>query len=121
MVIYGAGAIGGVIGAHLHASRTPTTLVARGAHLAAMREHGLVLDTADGRQVHRIPVAANASEIEWTDDTVVLLCVKSQQTADASTTFGRMRLRTHRSRRRRTGSPTSRRFCVGSPGRTRCA
>lgn len=83
MVIYGAGAIGGVIGAHLHASRTPTTLVARGAHLAAMREHGLVLDTADGRQVHRIPVAANASEIEWTDDTVVLLCVKSQQTADA--------------------------------------
>ncbi|MGC4934532.1 ketopantoate reductase family protein [Gordonia sp. DT30] len=82
-VIYGAGAIGGVVGAHLHASGIPTTLVARGAHLAAMREHGLVLDTAGGRHAHRIPLAANASEVEWTEDTVVLLTVKSQQTAAA--------------------------------------
>ena len=82
-VIYGAGAIGGVIGAHLALSGADTTLVARGEHLRAMREHGLVLDTADGRQSDSTALASNASEVGWDDDTVVLLAVKSQQTAAA--------------------------------------
>ena len=82
-VIYGAGAIGGVIGAHLALSGADTTLVARGEHLRAMREHGLVLDTADGRQSVSTALASNASEVGWDDDTVVLLAVKSQQTAAA--------------------------------------
>ncbi len=83
VVVYGAGAVGGAIGAELFRSGTPTTLVARGAHLQAIRDHGLILDTADGRHTLPIPSAASAAEIEWTDDTVVLLCVKSQQTATA--------------------------------------
>lgn len=82
-VIYGAGAIGGVIGAHLALSGAETTLVARGEHLRAMREHGLVLDTADGRQSVSTALASNASEVNWGDDAVVLLAVKSQQTAAA--------------------------------------
>lgn len=82
-VIYGAGAIGGVIGAHLALSGAETTLVARGEHLRAMREHGLVLDTADGRQSVSTALASNASEVNWDDDAVVLLAVKSQQTAAA--------------------------------------
>jgi len=83
-VIYGAGAVGGVIGGHLHRAGIPTTLVARGAHLAAMREQGgLVLDTEAGRVTLDVPLAGGAAEVEWTDDTVVLLCVKSQQTAAA--------------------------------------
>lgn len=48
-VIYGAGAVGGVIGAHLALAGVPTTLVARGAHLQAIRDHGLLLDTAGHR------------------------------------------------------------------------
>ena len=43
-MVYGAGAVGGVIGAHLHLAGLPTTLVARGDHLHAIREHGLQLD-----------------------------------------------------------------------------
>lgn len=82
-VIYGAGAIGGVIGAHLALSGAETTLVARGEHLRAMREHGLVLDTADGRRSVSTALASNASEVNWGDDAVVLLAVKSQQTAAA--------------------------------------
>ncbi|MGC5258255.1 ketopantoate reductase family protein [Gordonia sp. DT218] len=82
-VIYGAGAVGGVIGSHLFHSGSPTTVVARGAHLQAIRDRGLVLDTADGRISQMITAAANASEVEWTDDSVVFLCVKSQQTAAA--------------------------------------
>jgi 2-dehydropantoate 2-reductase len=39
--IYGAGAIGGLLGARLAKSGEDVTLIARGPHLAAMREHGL--------------------------------------------------------------------------------
>jgi 2-dehydropantoate 2-reductase len=44
-VVYGAGAVGGVIGARLHLAGLPTTLVARGAHLERIGADGLVLDT----------------------------------------------------------------------------
>jgi len=82
-VIYGAGAVGGVIGGNLHKAGVDTTLVARGEHLAAMRRDGLTLDTAEGPLRLEIPVAADASEVGWRDDSVVLLCVKGQQTAAA--------------------------------------
>jgi 2-dehydropantoate 2-reductase len=74
-VVLGAGAVGGVIGGHLHLAGLPVTLVARGAHLAAIREGGLRLDTGGG--MHRIvaPATDTAAEVEWTDDTVVLLAV----------------------------------------------
>ncbi len=82
-VVYGAGAVGGVIGGHLHLAGLPVTLVARGAHLEAIRAGGLVLDAGDGR--HRIdaPATDTAAEVEWTDDTVVILAVKSHQAAVA--------------------------------------
>jgi 2-dehydropantoate 2-reductase len=82
-VIYGAGAVGGVIGARLHLAGLPTTLVARGEHLARIRADGLVLDAGDGRHSVKAPATDTAAEIEWTDDTVVLLTVKSHQTAAA--------------------------------------
>ena len=82
-VVYGAGAVGGVIGGHLHLAGSPVTLVARGAHLEAIRSGGLVLDAGDGR--HRIdaPATDTAAEVAWTDDTVVVLAVKSHQAAVA--------------------------------------
>jgi 2-dehydropantoate 2-reductase len=82
-VAYGAGAVGGVIGARLHLAGSPVTLVARGEHLAAIRADGLLLDAGDGR--HRIdaPATDTAADVAWTDDTVVLLAVKSHQAAGA--------------------------------------
>jgi len=82
-VIYGAGAVGGVIGGHLHLAGLDVALVARGAHLAAIRSAGLVLDTGGGR--HRIdaPATDTAADLDWTDDTVVVLAVKSHQAAVA--------------------------------------
>jgi 2-dehydropantoate 2-reductase len=82
-VVYGAGAVGGVIGANLHRAGVEVTLVARGEHLAALRSRGLRLDTPDGSERLRIPAVGGAGEVAWTDDTVVLLTVKSQQTQDA--------------------------------------
>jgi 2-dehydropantoate 2-reductase len=43
IAIYGAGAIGGLMGAHLARVGEEVTLIARGAHLAAMRQNGLVV------------------------------------------------------------------------------
>jgi 2-dehydropantoate 2-reductase len=74
-VVYGAGAVGGVIGGHLHLAGLPVTLVARGAHLAAIRADGLVLDAGDGRHVIDAPATDTAAEVAWTGDTVVILAV----------------------------------------------
>lgn len=82
-VVYGAGAVGGVIGARLHLAGLPTTLVARGAHLERIRASGLVLDTHDGRVAARAEATDTASGVAWTPDTVVLLTVKSHQTQAA--------------------------------------
>jgi len=82
-VVYGAGAVGGVIGGQLHRAGLGVTLVARGEHLRRLRAEGLVLDTHAGRYVVAAPATDKASEVEWTEDTVVLLTVKSQQTSAA--------------------------------------
>ena len=82
-VVYGAGAVGGVIGARLHLAGLPTTLIARGAHLERIGAGGLVLDTEEGRLVAEAPATDTAAKVEWTDDTAVLLTVKSHQTQAA--------------------------------------
>ena len=82
-VVYGAGAVGGVIGGHLSLAGRQVTLVARGAHLAAIREGGLRLDTGAGMRVIVAPATDSAAEIDWSPDTVVVLAVKSHQAAEA--------------------------------------
>lgn len=83
IVVLGAGAVGGVIGGHLHRAGVDPTLIARGEHLRRIRADGLLLETPVA--THRLDVraAGGAAEVTWTDDTVVLLTVKSQQTAAA--------------------------------------
>jgi 2-dehydropantoate 2-reductase len=80
-VVYGAGAVGGVIGAHLFQNGHDVTLIARGAHHDAIREHGLRLDTPDESVTLPIPVAARPAEVKFSD--VVLLAMKTQDTAPA--------------------------------------
>lgn len=82
-VVYGAGAVGGVIGGRLALTGHAVTLVARGAHLDAIRAGGLVLDAGDGRHRVDAPATDTAAEVGWTDDTVVLLTVKSHQAGAA--------------------------------------
>jgi 2-dehydropantoate 2-reductase len=82
-VVYGAGAVGGVIGGRLALADRAVTLVARGDHLAAIRDRGLTLDAGDGRHRIAAPATDTAAEVGWTDDTVVLLAVKSHQTGAA--------------------------------------
>lgn len=82
-VIYGAGAIGGGVGARLHQHGFDVTLIARGAHLEMMQREGLRV-RAPGEDV-RVPVTAvgHPSEIEWRGDEAVILTMKTQDTAAA--------------------------------------
>jgi 2-dehydropantoate 2-reductase len=57
LVIFGAGAIGGVIRARAFQSGHDVTLIARGAHLEAIRDNGLRLETPDETAVLPVPAA----------------------------------------------------------------
>jgi len=56
--VYGAGAIGGYLGAQLALSGADVTLIARGPHLAAMKEHGVRLQS-DGEERVAHPVCTD--------------------------------------------------------------
>jgi len=82
-IIFGAGAIGGAIGAKLFDHGHDVVLIARGEHRRAVERHGLVLASPDGETTLRIPVVGDPREIEFTDDDVVVLAVKGQDTLAA--------------------------------------
>jgi 2-dehydropantoate 2-reductase len=84
-VIFGAGAIGGAVGARLHQSGHAVTLIARGAHLEAIRRDGLTLLTPVERVVLPLPAVGEPSRVDWSGEEVVLLATKSQDTLAALT------------------------------------
>jgi len=81
IIVVGAGAVGGVVAANLAMAGTPVVAVARGEHARVMRESGLRYESPSGTRVVELPVATAIGEIEFTDDDVILLGVKSQDTA----------------------------------------
>jgi 2-dehydropantoate 2-reductase len=82
-IVYGAGAVGGVLGARLAAANHPVVLIARGAHLAAIQANGLRLLSPESDETHRVHAVADPSEVEWQPDDVVLLAMKSMDTVAA--------------------------------------
>ena len=80
-IVYGAGAVGGVIAARLHLGGQDVQVVARGAHLEAIRRTGLRLVTSDDESVVPVPAAASLADLDVGSDTAVLVAVKSHQTA----------------------------------------
>ncbi|WP_347312531.1 2-dehydropantoate 2-reductase [Defluviimonas sp. SAOS-178_SWC] len=71
--IFGAGAIGGYLGAKLAASGADVSLVARGAHLDAIRTKGLTL-IEDGQETcHKVRASADPSELGRQDYVILTL------------------------------------------------
>ncbi len=83
IIVYGAGAIGGVIGASLALRGQSVSLVARGAHLDTIQRRGLELHTADGR--HTVPLEAveDPADLAIAPGDVVILAVKTQDSGAA--------------------------------------
>jgi 2-dehydropantoate 2-reductase len=71
--VYGAGAIGGLLGARLARAGVEVGLVARGPHLAAMRERGLTLQAEDGSFTVHPTATADPAELGPQDCVIVAL------------------------------------------------
>lgn len=71
--IYGAGAIGGYLGALLAEAGCEVTLIARGPHLAAMRENGLTLKIGDSEKRMNIRCTDDPSEAGPQDYVILTL------------------------------------------------
>jgi len=79
IAIMGAGGTGGYYGAYLAQADNNVTFIARGAHLAALRKHGLRLQGSRGN-IHIQPAQATDRPADIGPVDVVLFCVKLYDT-----------------------------------------
>ena len=75
IAVIGAGGVGGAFGAALAKAGADVTFVARGAHLAAMRENGLKIEGGRG-ETHIVPTQATDDPATIGPVDFVLFCVK---------------------------------------------
>ena len=87
IAIYGAGAIGGYLGVQLSQAGHDVTLIARGAHLKAMRENGLKL-LIDGEEWVSTKFFCTDDPAEAGPQDYVIVTLKSHQAYDAAARFG---------------------------------
>src|SRR3981081_3431792 len=75
VAVVGAGGVGGGFGAALARAGAAVTFIARGAHLAAMKNHGLKVQGGRG-ETHLVPTRATDNPAEIGEVDIVLFCVK---------------------------------------------
>lgn len=81
IAVYGAGGVGGYFGGRLADSGVDVHLVARGRHLAAIRDKGLRVRSVHGDFAVTVPATDDPAEIGPCD--YVLFCVKTYDTGSA--------------------------------------
>ena len=82
LCIYGAGAVGGLMAAWLARAGHDVSVVARGAHLEAIKRAGLRVRSGD--EVHSFSVRATASARELEPQDYVLVAVKAQSLTEVA-------------------------------------
>lgn len=83
IIVYGVGAVGGVIAAALALKGQEVVGIARGRMLEAIREKGLRLRGPETDETVRLECVAAPSEIAFRPDDAILLCMKTQDTEAA--------------------------------------
>lgn len=84
VIVFGVGAIGGVIAASLSLEGREVVGIARGKMLDAIRSSGgLTLVSNRGREKIALPCVATPDEIDWRPDDVIVLTMKSHDTDHA--------------------------------------
>jgi len=84
--VYGAGAVGGVIAAWLARAGHEVSVVARGAHLTAIRSGGLRIVSAQGESTVRIAADSDPSRLGPQD--YVIVAVKGQSLPEVAAGIG---------------------------------
>src|SRR3954463_5699696 len=84
IAVMGSGGVGGFYGGRLAHAGYDVHFVARGSHLAAMREHGLTIENKDQGDIHvaRVNVTEDPASIGVAD--VVIIAVKLKDTGAAA-------------------------------------
>jgi 2-dehydropantoate 2-reductase len=82
IAVFGTGGAGGYFGAQLARAGEDVTFIARGEHLRAIREHGLILETPKGEICVRSAATDDPAEAGPAD--AVLVGVKTWQVLDAA-------------------------------------
>ena len=81
-IIYGAGAVGSLVGGLLAESGAEVVLVARDAQAEAVNQRGLTIRSKRGdRQVTKLTAVTSPAHLTPREGDLVLLTVKSPQTA----------------------------------------
>ncbi len=83
VIIYGTGAIGGVVGGCLARAGSNVLLIGRPNQVKAINEKGLRLVTPDKTWTLRIPAVTAPEQIKFGEDDVVFFSVKGQNTEGA--------------------------------------
>lgn len=86
VAVFGAGAIGAYYGKRLADGGAAVTLIARGAHLEALRRNGLTIVEPEGTSTTQLDATDDPREVGPVD--VVLFCVKSYDTDTAAAALG---------------------------------
>lgn len=80
--IFGAGGVGGYLGARLATAGHEVHLIARGEHLAALQSEGVHVESVFGNTAVELPATDDPANIGSCD--YVLFCVKAYDTRDAA-------------------------------------
>jgi 2-dehydropantoate 2-reductase len=86
IAVYGAGGVGGYFGGRLAQAGADVHLIARGAHLEALRTQGLRVRSVKGDFAVRVPATDDPADIGPCD--YVLFCVKAFDTEPAAARLG---------------------------------
>ena len=89
IAIAGAGAVGSVIAAYLSRGGNQISVLVRGAHLAAIREHGLTVFTRGERLISHPAASDDANELGLHD--LVIVTAKAQSLAAMAPAIARLR------------------------------
>lgn len=81
IAVMGAGGLGGCLGAHLAKAGNDVTLIARGAHLEAIRKNGLRLKSHNSDFTVDVAATGDPSQVSPAD--LVLFAVKTYHNAEA--------------------------------------
>ena len=83
VIVYGVGAIGGVVAAALALAGREVVGIARGRQLEAIRANGLLLRNPDQAVRAEFPCVGDPGEIDFRPDDAILLTMKTQDTLPA--------------------------------------
>ena len=86
IAVYGAGGVGGYFGGRLAQAGAEVHFIARGAHLRALREHGLRVRSVKGDFEVQAPATDDPADVGQCD--FVLFCVKTFDTDAAAARLG---------------------------------